>query len=269
MKKYLLFSIGFISLNFFFVTAHAVSERKIFIMLNVDNTIVDRIDECDTKQISTLQNSGIVTQKLEFYASNTTSPKFISMYEKLAKGENSIAGESDYMTKISVEKTKEGSFHITECLAIRPSTQILLERLNDFELPIIILLTSRNDDARTKNLQANLNLQIDERPFSEVTTFIPRDWFRIKIKTSDGKEASAKSAIELRNHYSIITKEDYVILLDHIADSRFIKSNEITDLHIAVSKFIAKDEYDSCKEQQEVDSILNKIRDFINISNVH
>ena len=250
--------------------AHASDERKTFIMLNVDNT-VDRIEKCDADQIKMLNENGIKPQKLDFFASKITSPKFIGLYEKLANGSTHIPGESNYMTKVEVEKIDDENFHITECLAIRPSLKTLLEKLHSLKPPAVILLTSRNDDTRTKNLQEKLDLYpmdiyVDGKKFKDLTRFVPRDFFRIKI---DGQVKSLKSAAELRAHYPDIKKDDFVILLDHIGDSRFVKSDKCKDLNIIVSNFYVREPYDSKKDNKEVDSIIKKITDFTESKHCH
>ena len=149
---------------------------------------------------------------LKFIANNKNSPKFMSMYKKLADG-TELINESKYMSKIEVQETTNNEFSITECIAIRPSIKGLLEQLLQLKIPVTILLTSRNDTTRTANLQKNLNLNIDGKNFSKNATVVPRDYFRIKPK-----DISLKSAIELRKNLKYIKPDDFVILLDHISD---------------------------------------------------
>lgn len=238
--------------------------RRIFIMLNIDNTIVDRITKCDETKINTLQKMGIKSQHLQFMVTKETSPKFIAMYDKLSTGKK-IENEFDYMSQISVEKLRDNEFRVTECLAIRPAAQMLLEQLSRLELPVVILITSRNDDTRTQNLQKNLELEIGGKQFHEVTKFIPRDWFRVKVTSSDSTELSVKSSIELRKHYPEIGCNDFVILLDHLESSRFIKYNNLIDLNIQVSKFYPDKHYDLKQESKEVEAIISQIKKFTKI----
>lgn len=67
----LIFSITVCDANF-------STNSKIFIMLNVDNTIIDRIDPDNNKLINKLSHGGFTVQKLEFDATKLSSPKFIT-----------------------------------------------------------------------------------------------------------------------------------------------------------------------------------------------
>lgn len=230
-------------------------------MLNVDNTIVDRIEKCDGTLIDQLHKDGIATQNLSFNITNKTAPKFIGLYEKIFNNQP-ITDESDYMRRMEVKKINEQKFQITECLAIRPSASLLIEKLKALKMPVTILLTSRNDDERTKNLHKNLKLQLAGKKFNELTTFIPRDWFRLKPK---GAKVSVKSAIALRKHYTDIKPNDFVILLDHLDSARFIKGDDTRDLNIVVSMFTTRNRYDKQKDAIEVEAIIEKIMDFVGL----
>lgn len=92
---------------------------------------------------------------------------------------------------------------------------------------------------------------------------MPRDWFRVKLETN---QISVKSAAELRKHYTDIAPDDFVILLDHIDNSRFIKGNETRDLNIVVSKFIALEPYDKAKDEVEIMGVIEQISDFTGLS---
>ncbi len=183
-----------IILLFLLIFSNAFAEEQLYIMLNVDNTIIDRIENCNPNIINELKKQNIDVQQLKFIANNENSPKFISMYKKLADGKELI-NESKYMSKVQVQEISDNEFSITECIAIRPAIKNLLEQLEQLKIPVTILLTSRNDTTRTKNLHKNLNLKIDSKNFSKNATVVPRDYFRIKPK-----EISLKSAVELRKN---------------------------------------------------------------------
>ncbi len=246
-----------ILLLFIFISSNAIAEQQLYIMLNVDNTIIDRVQNCDSKIIKTLKKQNINVQQLKFIASYENSPKFMSMYKKLAEGKELI-NESKYMSKVEVQEIANNEFRITECIAIRPAIKDLLEQLTLLKIPVTILLTSRNDTTRTANLQRNLNLKIDGKNFSQITKVVPRDYFRIKPK-----DVSLKSAVELRKNLKYIKPDDFVILLDHISDNRFVKSDPKKDLNIFVSKFSIDQTYDYNQDKLEMDSIIAKINQFI------
>ena len=246
-----------IILLFILISSNAFAKEQLYIMLNVDNTIVDRIQDCSPKLITKLKKQNIDVQHLKFIASHKNSPKFMSMYKKLADGKELI-NESKYMSKIEVQEITNNEFSITECIAIRPAIKGLLEQLLQLKIPVTILLTSRNDTTRTVNLQKNLNLKIDGKNFSKNATVVPRDYFRIKPK-----DISLKSAIELRKNLKYIKPDDFVILLDHISDNRFVKSDPKRDLNIFVSKFSIDQAYDYNKDRLEMQAIIKQINQFI------
>lgn len=243
----------------FFITAllscsaaYASKEQTLYIMLNIDNTLVDRILPCTQEAINQLSKEGFKSQALEFDADKKSSPKFISMYEKIANHQP-LAEESEYMSKIVSQKVGD-KFHIQECVVVRPSIQHFLEQLNDIRIPVKILLTSRNDDTRTQNLHDNLDLKIAGKPFKDASIFIPRDWFRIKTQSG-----SVKSSELLREKYPLIQQQDVVILFDFLPASRFIKGNHGQDFNIEVSKFEVK-EYNQQQDIKEMDDILLMIQ---------
>ncbi len=244
-------------LLFFLISSNAFAEQQLYIMLNVDNTIVDRVQDCDPKIIKTLKKQNIDVQQLKFIANQKNSPKFMSMYKKLSEGKELI-NESKYMSKIEVQELADNEFSITECIAIRPAIKDLLEQLSQLKISVTILLTSRNDTTRTANLQKNMNLNIDGKNFSQMTKLVPRDYFRIKPK-----DISLKSAVELRKNLKYIKPDDFIILLDHISDNRFVKSDPKRDLNIFVSKFSIDQTYDYNKDKLEMLAIIAKIKQFM------
>ncbi len=246
-----------IILLFSLISSNAFAEEQLYIMLNVDNTIVDRVQNCSSKLITKLEKQNIDVQQLKFITNYENSPKFISMYKKLSEGKELI-NESKYMSKIEVQEIANNEFSITECIAIRPAIKDLLEQLTLLKIPVTILLTSRNDTTRTANLQKNLNLKIDGKNFFQITKVVPRDYFRIKPK-----DVSLKSAVELRKNLKYIKPDDFVILLDHISDNRFVKSDPKRDLNIFVSKFSIDQTYDYNKDRLEMLAIIAKIKQFM------
>ncbi|MEK6734170.1 MAG: hypothetical protein AABY27_03600, partial [Pseudomonadota bacterium] len=113
-----------IILLFILISSNAFAEEQLYIMLNVDNTIVDRVQNCSSKLITKLEKQNIDVQQLKFIANYENSPKFISMYKKLSEGKELI-NESKYMSKIGVQEIANNEFSITECIAIRPAIKDL------------------------------------------------------------------------------------------------------------------------------------------------
>ena len=109
----------------------------------------------------------------------------------------------------------------------------------------------------TKGYSIN-KVQIDSKNFSKNAKVVPRDYFRIKPK-----DISFKSAVELRKNLKYIKPDDFVILLDHISDNRFIKSDPKKDLNIFVSKFSIDQTYNYNKDRLEMESIIKQINQFI------
>jgi len=248
----------------FSINVSADKARTLFVMLNVDYTLVKRLKKSDTAHTASLKNQEFQTQELSFNVSQETSPSFIALYKKILENKPIVGKSSYYLKRVRVTPIYKGHYRITEYVAVRPTMVYLLEKLKELNIPVRILLTSRNDDARTKNLHDHLRLRIAGQPFSNVTTFIPRDWFRLIVKTKEGKEISVKSAPELRKHYKDIRSQDIVVLLDHLQSYRFIKSKGGRDFNIVVSKFIANDSYDILQDKKEVENILKQINDFLN-----
>jgi hypothetical protein len=235
-------------------------EKEIFVMLNIDNTTLDRVFPCSDRKTGELAKLGLQVEKMQFEADKESSPNFIKMYAKLSNG-TPLVGESEYMSKIQVRSITPEKFSVQECVVVRPGIRFLLEELAKTETQVHILLTSRNDDARTKNLHDHLDLPILGKSFKDTSTFVSRDWFRIKIK--NGKdEVSVKSAQLLREKYKEVKPNDLVVLLDHIVDQRFIKSSNSEDFNIVVSKFYANKDYNKKKDLEEMRDILVKIRRF-------
>lgn len=250
----------FFTYLFMDLSAIAQESPSLYIMLNIDKTIVDRVENCNQEKISELKAQNIHVQELKYIASSKTSPKFVNIYRKLANKEK-LANEVEYMHKVQVTKLNEDEFEVTECVAIRPTLSVLLYQLTHLKIPTTILLTSRNDDVRTENLRNNLQVQIYGKTFNEVTTLAPRDYFR--IKTSD---RSAKSAKELRKNLKYIKDDNFIIMLDHLEDKRFIKSDPKKDFNIYVPKFSLDVQYDYVKDEAEIMAIINKIKQSAQIS---
>jgi hypothetical protein len=56
---------------------------------------------------------------------------------------------------------------------------------------------------------------------------------------------------------------DYIILLDHLDSSRFVRFDKNKDLNIIVSKFIVTKKYDDSKDVEEINNIIKTIKNFI------
>lgn len=237
--------------------AFAQEQPHLYIMLNVDKTIVDRVENCDIEAAQELKEHNIHVQKLKYIANDKNSKKFLNIYRKLANKEK-ISNEPNYMHKIIVNKINEQKFEITECLAVRPTLSVLVYQLTHLKIPTTILLTSRNDDVRTENVRNNLQVQIYGKTFAEIITVVPRDYFHIKEKG-----ISVKSAKELRKNLQYIKENDFVIMLDHLEDKRFIKSNPKRDLNIFVPIFSIDKKYNYDQDEKEIMSTISKINKFI------
>ena len=98
-----------IILLFSLISSNAFAKEQLYIMLNVDNTIVDRVQNCSPKLITKLKKQKIDVQQLKFIANNKNSPKFMSMYKKLADG-TELINESKYMSKIEVQEVADNEF---------------------------------------------------------------------------------------------------------------------------------------------------------------
>lgn len=232
---------------------------QLFIMLDVDNTLTDKISVSNNivnnEYAGELVKKGFTVQPLEFYSIKGQDSMF-DHYKNNKKSRDLIVAESEEKLKIS------------QMIAIRPAMQDFLEKLTSLKIPVHIIICSRSSNARVQNLIENLELKINGKPFKEVVDFAPREQFRVEIKSAKGRKAIAKSAWELRQTYAgkfgKIKDHDYVVLIDQLPDNRFIYSNPHKDLNIYIKPFYIKKEnmLDLNEDKKDMDIIIEKIKKF-------
>ena len=236
------------------------AQPKVFIMLDIDNTLVDKIapkDKApDTAYAEELSKKGFLVQSLEFYSIKDQDP-FFSFYKK--------DKNSRFLTTIE----SEDKIKISETIVVRPSIQNFLEQLNKLKTPVHILICSRSGNGRVKNLVENLKLEINKKPFKEVVDFVPRENFRVEIKSGNGRKNIAKSAWDLRQSYDgkfgKIQDTDYVILIDQLSDHEFIYSDLKKDMNITIPHFYSREDsmFNLDEDKNTMQAVLDKIKDFI------
>ncbi len=235
------------------------SAPQIFIMLDIDNTLVDKITTNDKKSnneyAQELAKNGFVVQNFEFYSIKGEDP-FFDFYKNQKN------------TRLLMDIESEDKIKVSEMLAIRPSMISFLKEIATLKIPVHILICSRSGNIRVKNLVDNLQLEINNKQFKDLVDFVPREKFRVEIKSGKGSKTIGKSAWELRKNYAgkfgKIKKTDYVILIDQLTDNQFIYSNPKMDLNVYIPPFYTKRtkmlNLDDDKKNMEI--ILKQIKDF-------
>ena len=254
MKKnlLLLFSLFFSNL------AYSADSPKLFIMLDVDNTITDRLENNDL--IVKAKKSGHEIQQIVFEV------------KQIDQG-------FTYYNKNNPNKLENGLLLVRENLAIRPTLKNFLEEIiknsKSHNIETHFLICSRKPDIRTYALINNLNYSVDGIVFKDLVDIVPRNNFREKIKL-DGALTSTKSAKILREKYAgkfgPIKPKDFVILIDQLEDKRFIISDQQRDLNIIIPLFELannNDLFNIAEDQKKLMSAAKKIKEFIQPSNIN
>jgi hypothetical protein len=250
-----------------YITSFVYSDEspQLFVMLDVDSTIVERVNPDDKIFINELLKENYVLQQLVFTSDISSNHRFSSMYRKSA-----LAGiKDDYMYRIKTKLISNSTAQVTEYVVIRPIMKKLLEAILQLQIKTNILICSRNDDVRNKHLVQHLNLDINGLPFKDSVDFVNRDTFRVEIISPDGKEAAAKSAALLREKYTgkygKIKDQDFVVLIDQLPDSRFIVFQHNKDLNIPIEYFRLSygKRFNQLKDVGQVSYIIGKIKEFM------
>lgn len=231
----------------------------LFIMLNVDNIIIDKISSSNLGLKNKLILQGYNVNKINFTINK--QDHFYNYYKnQLLK---------DYI-KID---TNTDDLNIEEFLVTRPTLNSSLQRIIDNSkqagIKTRILICSNKDVIRTTTLIESLNFKIDGRLFNEIVDIVPREFFRVKININK-QELIAKSAELLRKKYKgkfgQINKNDYVILIDQLPDNRFIKHNNKKDLNIEIPSFnvnLLEKKYNAETDIRSLNKSIIKIKNFI------
>lgn len=259
IKETLLFLVfsSFIANNC--VAMNSEIKHKIFIMLDVDNTITDRINPENKQLKRDLIDHGYLVRELHFTLKK--HDHFFNYYKKRALAENTTL------------KMRGDALQVNETVVIRPTLEHLLQSIiaigQNEDMPVHILICSRKDDTRTQELVKRLNYQINEQSFQTLVDIVPRAFFRVKI-TLDNKLQSAKSAALLRSKYhgkfGIISPNDYVILIDQLEDDKFITENSEYDLNLKIPAFTIHDSAEDFASDADYDAMTeaaNKLAQFI------
>lgn len=236
------------------------SSSKLFIMLDIDNTLLDKIalkdNAANESYAAELKEKGLLVQKLDFYSVKGIDP-FFDFYKKKKN------------SRMEMDIESEDKIKITETIVVRPSMKSFLEKLSHLNIPTYILICSRSGNERVKNLVEKLNLKINNKAFKDVVDFVPRENFRVDIKSGNGYKVIGKSAWDLRQKYSgkfgKIKESDYVVLIDQLEDHQFIYSNIKRDMNITISPFYSRSEamISETEDDNTMELAIERIRDFI------
>jgi hypothetical protein len=237
------------------------AQSRLFIMLDVDSTIIDRIYPNDKASAAKLKDEGFQLQFLQFHSLKNNASKFFPYYQH-KMGENS----NDFMSRINIHNISAEKILVEERIVIRPTIQKFLEDILKLGFETHILICSSNDNGRNRNLVNNLRLQINGKKFKNIVEFIPREKFRVVLLTEDGYDLPVKSAQALRANYEgkfgQIHDEDYVILIDQLPDFRFIVADPKRDKNMQIKPFLIN-EYDHEADVAMMEESLVKIKEFL------
>lgn len=232
---------------------------KVFIVLNIDNTIVDKItpkgDTANNELAAELVEKGLSIQPFEFYSTKDKDP----LFELYKTKKNS---------QMLVEVESEDKIKISEMIAIRPNISEFLQELTKLKLPTHILVCPRGNDDRAESLLNSLKLEINNKAFKDQVDFVSGEKCRVQIKSISSNKTGGKSAWQLRKKYNgkfgRIKNSDYVISIDQLPNHRFIYSNPEKDLNINLPAFYTKNYTTNLKEDKKnMDLAIKKIKYFI------
>lgn len=225
-------------------------------MLDVDNTITDRIDETDNHLITKLLQEGYHIEKFDFQVNK--HDHFFNYYrERLIRHNKPFCLNTDCL-------------NIHEVVVIRPAINKMLQSIIDLgkslHIPVHILICSRKDDTRTNALINSLNFSVDGKLFKDLVDIVPRDFFRVEIVIDD-KKTPSKSAKLLREKYAgrfgKITANDYIVLIDQLPDNRFIISNPKKDFNAIIPAFEVGNrevKFDLNSDQNSMDELVQTVQ---------
>lgn len=237
--------------------AQEQSPPQLYLLVDIDNVIVDNIPFFNEKDFAeykeVLQQRGYTVQTINI-ATNQNKNRTLETY--LKKTNQDPEPINNYNQRID-----------TESFVIRPSIKYFFESLASFGIKTHVLICSQKNNLRTKAFVEQLNLEINNIPFKEFATFLPKEKYAVDIKSLNGTTKRAKSSHELRERYSgkngKITANDYIISIDLFPESAFIISNKNHDLNIRISPFNVKKNYDANEDLKQMYSILEQIINFV------
>lgn len=233
---------------------------KLFIMLETNNVLYSKISAANSIEASEyskeLVKQGYTVQPYEY---------------TLTKDDGAVYNfyKNQTSPRDLVYQDDNGNLRITQMIAIRPAMKNFLEELLKLKMPTYFLICSINSDKKTKNISELLELNLNNKPFTEVSNFVPKNLFKVNINSSNGVRYIAKSAWSLRKNYigkfGRIKENDYVVLIDQLSDRQFIYSNIKKDLNIIIKPFTLKknETFNLEQDKKDLDIILNQIKGFI------
>lgn len=204
---------------------------SVYIMLDVDGTLTQRIAPNDTETIAKVAAAGYHCYRLKFIASKFVDPKFYRWYMRMLTDKNLREKE-----KLNISIIDENSITVEEVVVVRPAIIAFLEkldRLNSPSLSVKFYIASRNDDVRNQNLIDNLNISINGTPFKEKVKLIPRANFRVHVYLPNEGLVPGKSSALIRakfrnEKFQPMEKDAYIMFIDNIVSERFV----IGDIHL-------------------------------------
>ena len=239
--------------------------KEVYIMLDVDGVLIDRIPPHEHDTIKELNLKGFPPQKLGFCVNRMSSPKFFRWYSRMMR--DSLSRNEQ---RLVINATEGHKICVQEIVTVRPAIIDFLrkiDQLNNKNIVIKFLVASRNDDERTKNIVENLNIFINGQAFRNKVQFVPRACFRVILDSPKGAKPG-KSIIALRDNYKKISSKAYIIAVDDIDPARFVIANPLLEKHVKFTRFTYKalNTDEISKDKIFVENKYNEIVNFLNIN---
>ena len=242
---------------------------NIYVMLDVDGTITQRIDPNDTETITRVQKAGFDCYRLKFFASKYDHLKYYRWYASMLEDET-LRNEQ----KVNVHILNDTTLEIEEVVVLRPIIPAFLEKLDSLNNPCVSVkfyIASRNDDIRNQNLIDHLNVTINGTPFHKKVKLIPREDFRVHVFSPQEGLIAGKSSALVRAKFKTeqcqeIGPDAYIVFVDNIAPERFVIGNKDLDHLLRPTRFIIANlnEIDIRKDRSDFESIFNTIKALLN-----
>lgn len=243
--------------------AKQINEKLIInILIDVDGTLITRINPNNTEVINDIKNKGFAPYNLKFKCSKLNNTKFFNWYTNISKKDE----KKNFEDKITVNQLNDNTIEVNEIIVLRPAFQNFLEKidaLNSNEITIKLFIASRNDDIRNQNIIDNLKIFINGKRFHKKVKLIPRSYFRIHLH-SDNELIAGKSAALVRSKLNI-KHNDYIVFIDNIDPKRFIIGNKKLDKLLIPTRFTINNlnKHDIEQDKKQFDKFYKEILKFI------
>lgn len=245
--------------------------KDVYVMLDMDGTLVDRIDSNDKLTMERIHIAGFRCHNFKFRVQKEKNIKFYSWYKKML--DNMEIGQAH---KLNITRIDKNTLEVEETVVLRPALIDFIEKLDKLNSPLVSIkffIVSRNDDIRNQALIDNLDIFINGQPFKNKVRLIPRANFRVHLSLGFGEMVPGKDAAllreKLKNEKNIgITPGTYMFFIDNIIPERFVIGNKELDKLLCPTRFTISslNKVDIKKDLLAFRSIFGYIQKSINVS---